>query len=102
MRIEKHAIFTFKKKDIFFYFNGNEVKGKEGDMIAYALYNQGIKALSESPKLNRPRGLYCGVGTCGSCKMHVNGMDNVITCMTKLEEHMNVCIQTNKGKLHDT
>ena len=102
MRIQKHAILTFKKKDIFFYFNDTLFKGEEGDMIAYALYDNGIKVLSESPKLNRPRGFYCGVGTCGSCKMSVNGIDNVLTCITKLEPNMNVCFQKNKGKLNDT
>jgi sarcosine oxidase, subunit alpha len=102
MRIEKHSILTFNKKDIFFYFNGIKFKAKEGDMIAYALYDNKIIALSESPKLNRPRGLYCGVGTCGSCKMNVNGVDNILTCITKVEENMKILKQTNKGQLNDT
>ena len=101
MRVDKHPILKFKKKDIIFYFNGNQLTGKEVDQIAYALYENGVKVLSESPKLKRARGLYCGVGTCGSCKMNVNGVDNVLTCITKVEENMEIFTQKNKGKLND-
>lgn len=102
MRVKKHPILKFKKKGIVFYFNGIQLNGKEDDMIAYALYDNGVKVLSESPKLKRSRGLYCGIGTCGSCKMSVNGIDNVITCITKVEEKMEIFVQVDKGKLNDT
>ena len=98
MRIEKHPILTFpKKEEIFFIFEGEKVKGIEGDTIASALHALGIKTLSYSIKEHRPRGFYCAIGNCASCNMIVNGVPNVRTCITPLEENMVVEIQTNKG-----
>jgi len=98
MRIEKHPILTFpKKEEIIFIFEGEKVKGIEGDTIASALHALGIKTLSYSIKEHRPRGFYCAIGNCASCNMIVNGVPNVRTCITPLEENMVVERQTNKG-----
>ncbi len=71
--------------------------GKEGDMIAFALHDNGIRVLSHSGKLNRSRGFYCGIGNCASCQMRVDGVDNVRTCITPLKANMRVEIQKGKG-----
>jgi len=98
MRIKDHPILSFpKKKEIPFYFEGQKLIGQEGDMIAFALHDLGIKTLSYSSKLKRPRGFYCAIGNCSSCHMRVDGTDNVRTCITPLKENMNVEIQKNKG-----
>ncbi|MBU1142179.1 MAG: (2Fe-2S)-binding protein [Firmicutes bacterium] len=98
MRIEKHPILTFPKtEDIIFIFEGKKVKGIQGDTIASALHALGIKTLSYSIKEHRPRGFYCAIGNCASCNMIVNGVPNVRTCITPLEENMVVERQTNKG-----
>lgn len=100
MRIKDHPILTFvDKKDITFFFQGQPIVGKEGDMIAFALHSHGIKTISYSQKLNRPRGFFCGIGNCGSCKMRVDGVDNVRTCITPIKENMRVEIQTDKGTI---
>jgi predicted molibdopterin-dependent oxidoreductase YjgC len=100
MRIENHPILTFpKKKEIPFIFEGKKVIGYEGDMIAFALHDLGIKTLSYSSKLKRPRGFYCAIGNCASCNMRVNGVDNVRTCITLLKENMKIEIQSNKGDI---
>lgn len=100
MRIKDHPILSFpEKKEIAFYFEGRPVVGKAGDMIAFALHDLGIKTLSYSSKLKRPRGFYCAIGNCASCHMRVDGVDNVRTCITPLKEGMKVEIQTNKGVL---
>jgi aerobic-type carbon monoxide dehydrogenase small subunit (CoxS/CutS family) len=98
VRIKNHPILNFDdKRDITFYFEGRPVAGKEGDMIAFALHHAGIKTLSYSQRLKRPRGFYCGIGNCGSCHMRVDGVDNVRTCITPIKENMRVEIQKNKG-----
>ncbi len=100
MRIKNHPILTFKKQDVItFYFNGKEVKGYKGDTIASALHALGIKKLSESIHLKRPRGFYCAIGNCASCNMTVNNIPNVRTCITPLEEGMDVRLQEGKGQL---
>jgi aerobic-type carbon monoxide dehydrogenase small subunit (CoxS/CutS family) len=68
-----------------------------GDTIASALVNLGIDVFSHSIKLKRPRGFYCAIGNCASCKMIVDGKPNVKTCITKLKANMVVERQYDKG-----
>ncbi len=98
MRIHSHPILEFEKKeDIPFIFEGKQVLGKQGDTVASALVNLGVDVFSYSIKLKRPRGFYCAIGNCASCKMIVDGKPNVKTCVTKLTPHMVVERQTDKG-----
>ena len=100
MRIEKHPILSFeKKREITFYYNGKKIIGYEGDTIASALHAQGVKTLSDSIHLKRPRGFYCAIGNCASCNMVVNGVPNVRTCITPLEDNMEVQKQVGKGHI---
>ena len=98
MRIEEHPILSFNKgKTIKFTFDGKEMEGYEGDTIASALHAAGVKVLGKSLFLHRPRGFYCAIGNCSSCLMKVNGVSNVKTCVTDLEEGMIVETQEGKG-----
>ncbi len=97
MRIKEHPILDFKVgRKVKFYLDGKEMEGYEGEPIASALVAMGIKVLSKSLKYKRPRGFFCAIGKCSSCLMKVNGIPNVRTCVTKLEEGMKV--ETQKGK----
>ena len=103
MRIKEHPILTFEeKKKISFFFDGKKVYGYEGDTIASALHALGVKVLSHSIELKRPRGFYCAIGNCSSCNMIVNGKSNVRTCVTELVENMQVKTQVNKGDIYET
>ena len=98
MRIKEHPILKFNKvKKIKFVFNGRDMEGYEGETIAAALHAQGVKVLGKSLFLHRPRGFYCAIGNCSSCLMTVNGVANVKTCITDLEEGMIVETQDGKG-----
>ncbi len=100
MRIKKHPILDFESKEkVSFRFNGKTLHGVKGDTIASALHENGIKQLSESIHLKRPRGFYCAIGNCASCNMVVDGKPNVRTCITPLKEGMIVENQVGKGKV---
>lgn len=102
MRIQDHPILTFQHdKVIHFTYNGSPCEGIAGDTIASALHNLGIRTLSHSIKHHRPRGFYCAIGNCASCNMVVNGVPNVRTCITPLEEGMTVQTQQGKGVLYE-
>lgn len=97
MRIKEHPILSFEnKKEIHFKFNGKDLIGYEGDTIAAALHANGVMHYSDSIINKRPRGFYCAIGNCGSCNMTVNGVLNVKTCMTLLEEGMEVFSDTSE------
>ncbi len=89
MRIKEHPILCFRPgKKVSFTFEGRELKGYDNEPIAAALVAAGIKVLSYSIKLKRPRGFFCAIGNCSSCLMRVNGLPNVRTCIVRLEEGM--------------
>ncbi|HBB28457.1 MAG TPA: pyridine nucleotide-disulfide oxidoreductase [Clostridiales bacterium] len=98
MRIEKHPILEFDRKEkVKFTFDGQELEGYKGESIQAALHAAGVKVLGKSLELHRPRGFYCAIGNCSSCQMVVNGIPNVKTCVTELEEGMTVKTQEGKG-----
>jgi len=100
MRITNHPILNFEKKKTFtFTFDGKPVQARVGDSIAAALHDAGIKVLSYSPRLGRPRGFFCAIGKCSSCMMQVDGIPNVKTCMIMAEPDMEVKSQTGWGTL---
>lgn len=89
MRIQNHPILNFQHKNkVTFIFEGNKMEGYDDEPIAAALVAAGIKVLSYSRKLRRPRGFFCAIGNCSSCLMKVNGIPNVRTCVTRLTEGM--------------
>lgn len=102
MRIDEHPILTFAdKKEIHFTFNGKNLIGYKDDTIAAALVDNGIMHFSDSIIHKRPRGFYCAIGNCGSCNMTVNGVENVKTCLTLLEEGMVVESEKDEVTIND-
>jgi sarcosine oxidase subunit alpha len=90
-RITKHPILHFEKgRKVEFDFEGQKVLGYEGEPIAAALHAAGIRVLSKSINLGRPRGLFCAIGNCASCLMRVDGVSNVRACVEPLREGIKV------------
>ena len=98
MRIAQHPVLEFpEKKEITFTFEGEQMKGLEGEPIASALHANGVRVLRHSIKDNRPRGFFCAIGNCSSCYMIVDGEPNVRVCVEELREGMDVRRQDGKG-----
>jgi len=104
MRLTSHPILEFEKKrgkKIKFTYNGREIECYENETIASALHAAGIRVLSKSSKLLRPRGFYCAIGKCASCIMTVDGVPNVRSCITLVREGMKVESQEGLASLQD-
>ncbi|MCL2010423.1 MAG: (2Fe-2S)-binding protein [Synergistaceae bacterium] len=100
MRIEQHPILDFQRGEkIVFFFNGQEMEGYANETIAGALHAAGVRELSHSPELRRPRGLFCAIGNCSSCFMVVDGQPNVRVCVEKVRPGVRVESQRGKGDL---
>jgi sarcosine oxidase subunit alpha len=100
MRITDHPLLKFERgKKIHFTFNGQSIEAYTGETIAAALHAAGIKVLKKSVIHDRPRGFFCAIGKCASCMMNVNGVPNVKTCVTLVEDGMVVTSQSGKGQL---
>ncbi len=93
MRIEEHPVIDFTRrrgKKVTIYFEGKPIEAYEGEPIAEALHAAGIRVMNYAPKTGRARGLFCAIGKCSSCLMKVNGIPNVRTCITLVEDGMKV------------
>lgn len=99
-RIKSHPILgeLAEKKAIKIKVDGKEYITYEGEMIAAALLACGKKTFRYTSKYNKPRGVFCGVGKCTDCIMTVNGIPNVRTCITPVEEGMIIETQRGNGK----
>ncbi|MBC7094369.1 FAD-dependent oxidoreductase [Thermococcus sp.] len=105
MRLSEHPILNFEKvrgREVTIYFEGNPIKAHEGETIAMALHAAGIRTYQYSTKKHRPRGLFCAIGKCSSCLMKVNGIPNVRTCITLVEDGMQIEMQEEKPLLPET
>jgi sarcosine oxidase subunit alpha len=61
--------------------DGESLLAYSGQTIAEALLANGVRTLRMTQK-QASRGVYCGMGICYECRMVVNGIPNVRTCMT--------------------
>ena len=82
-----------KGRKVSFFFDGKEYEGFEGEPIAAALKANDVMIHRYTKKEHKPRGIFCAIGRCTDCVMIVNGVPNVRTCITALEEGMIVKTQ---------
>ena len=66
--------------------------------LAAALLAEGIIINRYTAKRHEPRGLFCGIGQCTDCMMTVNGVPNIRTCITPVEDGMTVETQDGLGE----
>ena len=101
MRIVEHSILgqLQQRKKIQITFDGESVEALEGEPIAAALLAAGKKVFYRTVKRNDPRGYFCAIGVCNDCKMIVDGVPNVRTCVTPVREGMIIETQIGKGAL---
>ena len=76
--------------------DGKVIEALEGEPIAAALLANNIQTFRFTAKFKEPRSIYCGIGQCTDCKMVVDGVPNVKTCVTPVREGM--VIQTQEGR----
>lgn len=100
MRVEEHPILGTmpEARMIKIYLDGKPLRVREGEPIAAALLAAGIKTLRYTPKRHQPRGIFCGIGHCTDCMMTVNGIPNVRTCITPVQEGMEIETQEGHGQ----
>ena len=97
-RVTEHPILDVEAgREISFFYNGEKMTAREGDTIASALTDNGVRVYRTTVKRGEPRGMYCGIGQCTDCVMIVDGVPNVRTCVTFVKENMRVETQHGLG-----
>lgn len=69
--------------------DGETLSAPAGQSLAAALLAAGQAALRTSPS-GQPRGVYCGIGVCQECRVHVDGRGIVRACVTPVAGGMRV------------
>jgi predicted molibdopterin-dependent oxidoreductase YjgC len=74
---------------VVFTVDGEEIAAPDRQSIAAALLATGRAVLRRGPA-GGPRGLYCGIGSCFECRVHVEGRGVVLSCVTPVEAGMRI------------
>ncbi len=69
-------------------FDGRTVPASAGESVGAALTNAGIRAWRSTRKAGRPRGLFCGIGSCYDCLLTIDGHPNQRACLTPVAPGM--------------
>jgi predicted molibdopterin-dependent oxidoreductase YjgC len=100
MRVLHHPILGEAKlgQKVTIEVDGHPIQAYEGEPIAAALMAAGYKVLRHTIKRQEPRGVFCAIGRCTDCAMTVDGRPNVRTCVTPVEEGMEIETQRGLGR----
>lgn len=80
-----------------FTLDGEPVEAYPGETIAGALLAAGRRAARRTAWRGEARGPFCLMGVCHDCRMVVDGVANVRTCLTPAREGMRVETQIGFG-----
>lgn len=99
-RIHEHPILGSLEggETVHITFDGKQIEAVKGEPIAAALIAAGVRVFRYTRKREEPRQVWCGIGRCTDCAMTVNGIPNVRTCVTAVEDGMVVETQRKLGK----
>ncbi len=79
-----------RTKRITLIVDGESVAAYQGETLLAALIASGRKVLRKHPVSGEGRGALCGMGVCFDCTVTVNGVHNVRSCMTEVEDKMEI------------
>lgn len=100
LRLSSHPFLAEKmsrQRKIKIFVNNQPFDAREGESLAAALWANGLISIRHTIKSGEDRGMYCGIGHCYECRVTVDGMRNIRSCMTIVRDNMQVYLQKNKG-----
>jgi hypothetical protein len=84
-------------ESVSFTFDGRACSGHAGEILAAALFANGVRVFRTMPRSGRTRGGFCFAGRCSDCQVMVDGVPNVMACATPLRDGMRVETQHGVG-----
>ncbi len=90
-RVKNHPILKETSKDNFidFFFNGQVMRARPGEMISSALFANGVHTFRKHKKDKSPQGIFCANGQCAQCLVLVDGLPQK-ACITPVKDGMRV------------
>ena len=102
LRLTSHPVLDVSiegRKTITITVDGESLNVIEGEILAAALWVNGSISLGHNPNTDCPRGIYCGVGHCYECRVTVDGVEDVRSCLTPVREGMRIFLQRLETKI---
>jgi len=96
LRLIKHPVLDASlenRRTVTISVDGKTISVFEGESLAAALWAEGVISLGHNPNTGSNRGLYCGIGHCYECRVTVDGVQDVRSCLTPVREGMRVTLQ---------
>ncbi len=88
--IREHPILTASDGETLeFFWSGEELTARQGEMISSALFANGIRIFGHHPKDDSPQGIFCANGQCSQCMVIADGYP-VKSCMEIIQPGMRV------------
>ncbi len=89
-RIREHPILPIPAgSEVEFFWQGHSLGSRAGEMIASALFANGVRTFGRHPKDGAPQGIFCANGQCAQCTVMADGLP-VKACMTPVAPGMRV------------
>jgi len=96
LRLTNHPVLDVAEDDrkkINITVDGRPLDVLEGEILAAALWANGFISLGHNPSNGSHRGMYCGIGHCYECRVTVDGMEDIRSCLIRVREGMQVELQ---------
>jgi len=96
LRLSSHPVLDVSMRDrkkISIAVDGKSLDVLEGEVLAAALWANGFIALGHNPIDGSHRGMYCGIGHCYECRVTVDGLQDVRSCLIRVRDGMQVSLQ---------
>ena len=96
LRLTSHPVFkgsAESRKTVTLAVDGKSLDVLEGEVLAAALWANGFIALGHNPSDASQHGMYCGIGHCYECRVTVDGVEDVRSCLIRVRDGMQVSLQ---------
>ena len=96
LRLTTHPVLDVSmdgRKKVSITVDGRSLDVLEGEILAVALWANGFISLGHNPVNGSHRGMYCGIGHCYECRVTVDDMEDVRSCLIRVREGMRVSLQ---------
>ena len=107
LRLVRHPVLGASSEEprtITITVDGKPLGVLKGESLAAALWANGFISLGHNPNTGSNRGMYCGIGHCYECRVTVDGVQDIRSCLIPVREGMRVTLQKTEietGTDHD-
>ena len=96
LRLTTHPVLDVSmdgRKKVSITVDGRSLEVLEGEILAAALWANGFISVGHNPSNGSHRGMYCGIGHCYECRVTLDGVEDVRSCLIPVRDGMQVTLQ---------